>query len=90
MDIYSVEKNRDKPFQHRGRYGVELRASRTDLLGGVDLYYSEDLTQDQILAGYAECIGWWCCNVWPHLNGWPGFDCLVIRPKPIVSDNYRY
>lgn len=65
-----------RSFEHHGRYGCKLVASRCDFSEGARFEYHPDTTEEQRLADMAICIGFHATVVLPELNGFQGYDAI--------------
>lgn len=72
--------NNETPIEHTCRNGTVFRSSRADLADVVQVKRSSDWPQT--CADFAEFGAWHAMEIWPHLNGFQGYDCVRYRGLP--------
>jgi hypothetical protein len=74
-----LELMNEKPFEHTGHYGTKLTADRCDFNGGVTITVPPGLSDENLASDLMEIAAWHAIHVYPHLNGFFGYDWLSIR-----------
>lgn len=69
----------DTPIEHTCRNGTTFFSSRADLADTVEIRTTG--RGDQIAADCVEFGAWHAREIWPHLNGFSGYDTVRYRPR---------
>jgi hypothetical protein len=73
----------EKSFEYVGRYGSKFTSDRCDFKNGVRAAKPSSLTEVKYTSDVAEMMGWWALHVYPHLNGFAGFDCIRFEVEAV-------
>ena len=88
---FNLKIQREKPFQHRGRYGTNLLSNRCDLMGSIVVHKPKNIGLNEFAKDMTEIIGWWTANIYPDMSqdgqGFRGFDCLNIEVVEIDEED---
>lgn len=77
--MFYTDEERKQAFVHQCKYGVRIVCSRKDLSTNIFIECSINTLSDHIAAAVAEFMGYWTVNIYPHLNGFAGFDTLKFN-----------
>jgi hypothetical protein len=68
----------EKPFEHRCYNGTIFKCTRCDFRAPIRVTRDRKLSEEQIMQDTAEMISYHALNIWKHLNGFSGYDCLTF------------
>ena len=70
----------EKPFEHTCRWGTTFSGSRCDFQDGVKVTFpTYTVNQMQNASDFAEFAAWHALQIWPHLNGFSGYDNILFQ-----------
>ena len=75
----------DDPYEHIGRYGSRIFADRCDLKNGIVVARSQDVSIEHVMVDVIESMTYHAFAIWPHLNGFPGYDCIKVTIDEIIE-----
>lgn len=73
----------EKPFEHRSSNGSVFKCARCDFRVPIHVYREGYISETQIMQDTAEMIAYHAMNIWKHLNGFSGYDCLTFIIQPV-------
>jgi hypothetical protein len=67
-----------KTIEHMSSNGTTFKADRGDLVGGVNITYAWEITEEQKLADFIEFGAWHAMWIHPDLNRFGGYDNIKL------------
>lgn len=77
----------DRPLEHTSRNGTWFSAPRCDLRGGVVVVKPVGLDEKSLAQDLIEFAAWHSRCIWDQLNGFPGYDCLLLDIRTAVDED---
>lgn len=71
----------DRRFGHNCHNGTVFESERCDFKTPVYYDMTGNITVQQLMTDVAEMIGYHATVIWPHLNGFSGYDAVRFEPK---------